>query len=89
MTRKEIYAQIKKLNLEEAVKTACGKNYTQVSNTELVGFIAEAKMLNDNKKAKCKDTCSKKPLEKVVVDLIKVLQKKHVLLDFEVQAILS
>lgn len=87
MTRKEIYAQIKKLNLEEAVKTACGKNYTQVSNTELVGFIAEAKMLNDNKKGK--DTCSKKPLEKAVVDLIKVLQKKHVLLDFEVQAILS
>ena len=89
MTRKEIYAQIKKLNLEEVVKNACGKNYTQVSNIELECFISRAKSIEAVKKLKSQDTSSKKPLEKVVVDLIKVLQKKHVLLDFEVQTILS
>ena len=43
MNRKEAYAQIKKLGLEEDVKRKFGKNFTQVSNANLVAMIEGAK----------------------------------------------
>ena len=43
MDRKEAYAQIKKLGLAEDVKKKFGKNFTQVSTTDLVAMIEEAK----------------------------------------------
>lgn len=39
MDRKEAYAQIKKLGLEEDVKKKFGKNFTQVSTDNLVAMI--------------------------------------------------
>ena len=47
MDRKEAYAQIKNLGLAEDVKKKFGKNFTQVSTTDLVAMIEGAK----NKKA--------------------------------------
>ena len=43
MDRKEAYAQIKKLGLAEDVKKKFGKNFTQVSTTDLVAMIERAK----------------------------------------------
>lgn len=43
MNRKEAYAQIKKLGLAEDVKKKFGKNFTQVSTTDLVAMIEGAK----------------------------------------------
>jgi hypothetical protein len=43
MDRKEAYAQIKNLGLAEDVKKKFGKNFTQVSTTDLVAMIEEAK----------------------------------------------
>ena len=42
MDRKEAYAQIKKLGLAEDVKKKFGKNFTQVSTTDLVAMIEGA-----------------------------------------------
>jgi hypothetical protein len=39
MTRKEIYAKIKELNLSEEVKKQFGDNYTRVSSAELEALI--------------------------------------------------
>lgn len=39
MERNEIYAKIKELNLQEEVKKAYGKNYTQVGNSGLEKII--------------------------------------------------
>ena len=39
MERSEIYAKIKKLNLQEEVKKTYGKNYTQVGNSDLEKII--------------------------------------------------
>lgn len=41
MTRKEVFAKIRELQLEDAVKTKYGKNYTLISNTDLEAMIAE------------------------------------------------
>lgn len=43
MDRKEAYAQIKKLGLAEDVKKKFGKNFTQVSTSDLVAMIEGAK----------------------------------------------
>ena len=43
MDRKEAYAQIKNLGLAEDVKKKFGKNFTQVSTTDLVAMIEGAK----------------------------------------------
>ena len=43
MDRKEAYALIKKLGLAEDVKKKFGKNFTQVSTTDLVAMIEGAK----------------------------------------------
>ena len=53
MDRKEIYAEIKKLGLENDVKKKFGKNYTQVGNNDLMSII------NKNKKAPAKKGTSK------------------------------
>ena len=39
MERKEIYAKIQELNLQEEVKKTYGKNYTQVGNSDLEKVI--------------------------------------------------
>lgn len=43
MDRKEIYAEVKKLGLEEDIKKKYGKNYTMVSNNDLMTAINDKK----------------------------------------------
>ena len=40
MNRKELYAKVKELNLQEKIKEQFGENYTRVSNAELAFIIA-------------------------------------------------
>lgn len=56
MTRKEIYAKIKELNLSEEVKKKFGDNYTRVSSDKLEALI--------NSKASKKKTL---PIQKVMI----------------------
>ena len=51
MDRKEAYAQIKNLGLAEDVKKKFGKNFTQVSTTDLVAMIEGAKKPTAKKNA--------------------------------------
>lgn len=56
MTRKEIYAKIKELNLSEEVKKKFGDNYTRVPSDKLEALI--------NSKANKKKTL---PIQKVMI----------------------
>ena len=85
MSRKELYAKVKELNLQEEIKKKYGDNYTRVGNTKLEAIIAKhtAKTpttggvkVGCNKKCKC---------DKLIV----ILKKKHILLDSEVAYINS
>ena len=95
MNRKELYAKVKELNLQEKIKKQFGENYTRVSNAELAFIIA-----NYNKVEKSKNetkvsisTVAKKST--VVTEsskcdkLIEVLKKKHILLNSEIDYINS
>ena len=52
MDRGEIYAEIKKLGLAEEVKKTYGKNYTQVSSTNLLSVIEKAQKKTAKKASK-------------------------------------
>lgn len=88
MNRKELYAKVKELNLQEKIKKVYGDNYTRVGNTELASIIAEYAAPKVESKPKvaskvasgkgCK--CDK---------LVEILKKKHILLDSEVSYINS
>ena len=79
MSRKELYAKVKELNLQEEIKKKYGDNYTRVGNTELEAIIAKhtAKTPATGVKGGCGKggKCDK---------LIEVLKKKHILLDSEI-----
>lgn len=55
--RKELYAKIKQAGLGEVVKKAFGKNYTQVSSSDLVGF------LNNEAPSNTDSASTEKPVE--------------------------
>ena len=85
MNRKELYAKVKELNLQEEIKKKYGDNYTRVGNTELEAIIAKhtaktqvIRVARGDCNKNCK--CDK---------LIEVLKKKHILLDSEVAYINS
>lgn len=85
MSRKEIYAKVKELNLQEEIKKKYGDNYTRVSNTELEAIIANhiAKTSTSRRvKGSCGKGCK-------CNKLIEVLKKKHILLDSEIAYINS
>ena len=100
MERKEAYAKIKELNLQEECKKQYGKNFTQCKTDEIVhlvqSFIIKTKgtySSADVKKAIKKEATvengDEKDLWSVVKDLIKTLHSKHILLDSEVKRILG
>lgn len=101
MTRKELYAEIKSLGLENEVKSRTGKNFTNVSTGILEIIVKEAhEVLEAARKNECKCKKSKKAKtnkEKEsacidwtpVVRLIEVLAKKHILLMSEVEYIVG
>lgn len=85
MSRKELYAKVKELNLQEGIKKKYGDNYTRVGNTELEAIIkkhtAEA-TTTGGVKSGCGKGCK-------CDKLIEVLKKKHILLGSEVAYINS
>lgn len=101
MERKEAYAKIKELNLQEECKKKYGKNFTQCKTDELThlvqSFIIKEKKTNEINKGDVKrdvktsvsEIGDKKDVWSVIKDLIKTLHSKHILLDSEVKKILS
>lgn len=80
MSRKELYAKVKELNLQEEIKKKYGDNYTRVDNTKLEAIIAKhtAKATTTGGvKSGCGKGCK-------CDKLIEVLKKKHILLGSEV-----
>lgn len=88
MNRKELYAKVKKLNLQEKIKRKYGDNYTRISNVDLASVIAkctapkvESELKVTSKVASGKGCkCDK---------LVEILKRKHILLDSEVSYINS
>ena len=75
MNRKQLYEEIKNLNLQEEVKAAYGDNYTRCTNEQLECIVKKAhEALNPN--------CS---FEK----LVNILAKKNILLKSEVKEIMK
>lgn len=83
MSRKELYAKVKELNLQDEIKQKYGDNYTRVNNTELEAIIA--KYTTKPIAEAAKDSCEGYKYDK----LIEVLKKKHILLNSEVAYINS
>lgn len=86
MSRGDLYAKLKELNMGEAIKAKFGKNYTQVSSSDLEAFLTSSKKevikkaVAEAPKAAAK-ACVEKPkvAEKhadAPTDLIADLQKK-------------
>ena len=95
MNRKELYAKVKELNLQEKIKEQFGENYTRVSNAELAFIIANYKKV-EKPKSETEVSISKVAKESTVAtesgkcdELIEVLKKKHILLNSEVDYINS
>ena len=85
MSRKELYAKVKELNLQEEIKKKYGDNYTRVGNTELEAIIAKYTAKSSTTggvKGGCGKGCK-------CDKLIEVLNKKHILLGSEVAYINS
>ena len=104
MTRKELYQKITELNLQEEVKKACGRNYTQASNSVLEAVIAKAGVKKEESKASKKPEVTKAPAkspkcecqnkkqssdETKLDKLIKLLVKRRILLNSEVELIMN
>ena len=69
MSRAEAYAAIKANNLQDAVKSKFGKNFTQCSTEDLIGMLAKsAKTKPAAKKETKAETKAEKPVE--VVDKV-------------------
>lgn len=85
MSRKELYAKVKELNLQEEIKKKYGDNYTRVGNKELEAIIAKHTAKSSTTgivKSGCGKGCK-------CDKLIEVLKKKHILLGSEVAYINS
>lgn len=95
MNRKELYAKVKELNLQEKIKEQFGENYTRVSNAELALIITNYKKV-EKPKNETKVSISTVAKKSTVVTesskcdkLIEVLKKKHILLNSEIDYINS
>ena len=77
MTRKEIYAEIKKMNLQDEVKKFFGMNYTNVSTANLEYLVHKFEF----------KTGTSTEIPSRLNKLIEVLEKKRILLKSEVDYI--
>ena len=89
MNRKELYAKVKELNLQERIKEQFGENYTRVSNAELAFIIANYNKV-EKPKSETEVSISTVAKESTIATksckcdkLIEVLKKKHILLNSE------
>lgn len=78
MTRKELYNEIKAMNLQDEVIATYGKNFTQCTNFQLETIISGAKDGLDEDDGEC-----------AFLRLIEVLQKKNILLKSEIKYIFN
>jgi hypothetical protein len=88
MSRKELYAQIVKLNLQDKVKEKWGTNYTNCKNAELLEVINVAIIKTKSARAKAvteSPKCSCKRLE----TLVNILKERHLLLQSDVEKIMN
>lgn len=92
MRRKELYAQIVKLNLQDKVKEKYGVNYTNCRNEELIAVIDAAKNID---KTKAKKPAKVLTAEKVCCGdkkfdtLVHILKERHLLLASDVEKIMN
>lgn len=88
MRRKELYAQIVKLNLQDKVKEKYGVNYTNCRNEELMEVIAAAnnKAKKSVKDVKVEKTCC---ADKKFDTLVHILKERHLLLASDVEKIMN
>lgn len=77
MTRKELYAEVIKYNLQSSIKDALNKSYTNCTNEELFNFIT--KSTNSNYKF----------LSSQVQRLVYILYNKKLLTKKELESILK
>ena len=103
MKRKELYAWIKEKNLANDFSLQFGKKYTNASNAELASYymrvVKNEILKEDNKETPVKEEGTKEDNNLVRVDivnyeailknLIKILADKHILLQSEVNKLLS
>lgn len=79
MDRKEIYAEVKKLGLEEDIKKKYGKNYTMVSNNDLMAAINGKK----GKKAAAKTPAKKAPVVKATPKKVAAIREEMESVDYK------
>lgn len=92
MERKEAYAKIKELNLQEECKKKYGKNFTQCKTNELKHIIDSAKISCSKsvKKKECECGCGdKKDLKTAFKELLEILGSRHILSHAEVNMLLG
>ena len=102
MKRKEFYAWIKEKNLANDFKLQFGKHYTNASNEELSSYymrVVKNEILEeDNKETPVKEEKEEVAdlvrvdvvnYEAILKNLIKILADKHILLQSEVNKLLS
>ena len=93
MDRKELYREITSLNLQDEVKATYGKNYTNCTSAQLAAVVSgatkgleEAMNLSPIKREESIPTeIEPSSFEK----LVKILRKKRLLLDSEVDEIMN
>ena len=102
MKRKELYAWIKENNLANDFSLQFGKKYTNASNAELASYymsvIKNEILKKDNKEISVKEKKEEVAdlvrvdvvnYEAILKNLIKILADKHILLQSEVNRLLS
>ena len=79
MRRKELYAQIVKLNLQNKVKEKYGVNYTNCKNDELIEVITSAttKKEKTNKSTKLVKESKSCCADKKFNTLVHILKERH------------
>lgn len=88
MSRKELYAQIVKLNLQDKVKEKWGTNYTNCKNAELLEVINGAINKTKSVKAKAVTKSSGGPCRRLGA-LVNILKERHLLLQSDVEKIMN
>lgn len=81
MTRKEIYAEVKKYGLAELILNECGDNYTRIPNLVLLEYVKIAKNKIAKKSVKVEKPSSKElsNLKNAFVELIAYLSNYRVI----------
>lgn len=74
--RKALYEKIKKLHLEDEIKEAYGRNYTQVKTSDLEALIEDAELALDEMKTQICEECDYKEKYFLLVNGLQELLNK-------------